>query len=61
LAARRSQENAVDHAVYLIQVSPWKKLLLEGASDLFSRGKKSHFIEQLCNGLGGKPAPMVIH
>lgn len=35
------QEIAADHAVPPIQVSQWKKQLLEGASDLFTRGKKS--------------------
>ena len=29
------QEIAADHAVHPIQVSQWKKQLLEGASDLF--------------------------
>jgi putative transposase len=33
------QEIAADHAVHPIQVSQWKKQLLEGASDLFTRGK----------------------
>lgn len=34
------QEIAADHAaVHPIQVSPWKKPLLEGASDLLTRGK----------------------
>jgi transposase-like protein len=33
------QEIAADHAVHPIQVNQWKKQLLEGASDLFSRGK----------------------
>ena len=36
------QEIAVDHAVHPIQVSQWKKQLLEGASDLFTRGKKTN-------------------
>jgi transposase-like protein len=35
------QEIAADHALYRIQVSQWKKQLLEGASDLFTRGKKT--------------------
>ncbi len=35
------QEIAADHAIHPIQVSQWKKLLLEGASDLFTRGKKT--------------------
>ena len=35
------QEIAADHAVHPIQVSKWKKQLLEGASELFSPGKNS--------------------
>jgi putative transposase len=35
------QEIAADHAVHPIRVSQWKKQLLEGASDLFTRGKKT--------------------
>jgi transposase-like protein len=35
------QEIAADHPVHPIQVSQWKKQLLEGASDLFNRGKKT--------------------
>ena len=35
------QEIAADHYIHPIQVSQWKKQLLEGASDLFNRGKKT--------------------
>lgn len=35
------QEIAADHSIHPIQVSQWKKQLLEGASELFIRGKKS--------------------
>jgi putative transposase len=35
------QEIAADYAVHPIQVSQWKKQLLDGASDLFLRGKKT--------------------
>jgi transposase-like protein len=35
------QEIAPDHAVHPIQVSQLKKLLREGASDLFTRRKKT--------------------
>ena len=35
------QEIAADHAIHTIQVSQWKKQLLEGSSELFTRGKKS--------------------
>ena len=34
------QEIAADHA-HPIQVSQWKKQLLDGASELFTRGKKT--------------------
>lgn len=35
------QESAADHSIHPIQVSQWKKQLLGGASELFTRGKKS--------------------
>ena len=35
------QEIAADHAIHPIQVSQWKKQLLEGSSELFTHGKKS--------------------
>ena len=35
------QEIAADHSIHPIQVSQWKRQLLEGASELFTRGKKS--------------------
>lgn len=35
------QEIAADHAVHPIQVRQWKKQLLDGVSDLFTRGKKT--------------------
>ena len=35
------QQIAADHAVHPIQVSKWKKQLLEGDSELFSPGKNS--------------------
>jgi putative transposase len=35
------QEVVADHAANPIQVSQWKKKLLEGASDMFSRGEKT--------------------
>ena len=35
------QEIAADHAVHPIQVSQWKRQLLDGASELFTRGKQS--------------------
>ena len=34
------QEIAADHAIHPIQVSQWKRQLLDGASELFTRGKK---------------------
>ena len=35
------QEIAADHAIHPIQVSQWKRQLLDGASELFTRGSKS--------------------
>ena len=35
------QEIAADHSIHPIQVRQWKKQLLEGSSELFTRGKKS--------------------
>jgi putative transposase len=35
------QEIASDHAIHPIQVSQWKRQLLDGASERFTRGKKS--------------------
>ena len=35
------QEIAADHAIHPIQVSQWKKQLLDGAGELLTRGKKS--------------------
>jgi transposase len=35
------QEIAAEHAIHPIQVSQWKRQLLDGASELFTRGKKS--------------------
>lgn len=32
---------AADHAVHPIQVSQWKKQLLDGASELFNTGRKT--------------------
>jgi transposase-like protein len=34
------QEIAADHAIHPVQVSQWKKQLLEGTGDLFSKGRK---------------------
>ncbi|MEI6031693.1 MAG: transposase [Synechococcaceae cyanobacterium ELA739] len=35
------QEIAADHAIHPIQVSQWKRQLLDGASELFTRGQKT--------------------
>jgi len=35
------QEIAADNAIHPIQVSQWKKQMLDGASEVFTRGKKS--------------------
>ena len=34
------QEIAADHVIHPSQVSHWKRQLLDGASELFTRGKK---------------------
>ena len=34
------QEFAADHAIHPIQVSQWKRQLLDGASEMFTRGNK---------------------
>jgi putative transposase len=34
------QEIAADHSIQPIQVSQWKRRLLDGASELFNRGKR---------------------
>jgi transposase-like protein len=42
------QAIAADHCIQPIQVSQWKRQLLDGASELFSRGKKAmHKDEEL--------------
>ena len=38
------QEIAADHAIHPIQVSQWKKQLLDGASELFTRGKTANSV-----------------
>ena len=35
------QEIAADHVIHPIQVSQWKRQLLDGASELFTRAKKT--------------------
>ena len=40
------QEIAADHSIHPIQVSQWKKQLLEGSSELFTRGKKTQSKEE---------------
>jgi len=35
------QQIAADHAIHPIQVSQWKRQLLDGASELFIRGKQT--------------------
>ena len=35
------QEIAAEHAIHPIQVSQWKRQLLDGAIELFTRGKKT--------------------
>jgi putative transposase len=38
---KTTQEIAADYAIHSIRVSQWKRQLLDSASELFSRGKKS--------------------
>jgi len=40
------QEIAADHAIHPIQVSQWKRQLLDGASELFTSGKKTRDKEE---------------
>ena len=41
ISGRKSiQEIAAHHAIHPMQVSQWKRQLLDGASELFTRGKK---------------------
>ena len=35
------EEFAADHAIHPIQVTQWKRQILDGASELFTRGKNS--------------------
>ena len=39
-------EIAADQSIHPIQVSQWKKQLLEGSSELFTRGKKTQSNEE---------------
>jgi transposase-like protein len=41
------QEIAADHAILPIQVSQWKCQLLDGANELFTRGKQSKVKEEV--------------
>ncbi|SBO44318.1 hypothetical protein [Cyanobium sp. NIES-981] len=47
MAARRSRPIAADHAIHPIQGSQWKRQLLDGASELFTRGKKDKDKEEV--------------
>jgi transposase-like protein len=40
------QEFGANHVVHPIQLSQWKRQLLDGASELFTRGKKSNDKEE---------------
>jgi len=41
------QESAADHPLHPIQVNQWKRQLLNGASELFTCGKKSKDKEEV--------------
>jgi len=38
---KKIQEIAADHTIHSIQVRPWKRQLLDGTSEFFTRGKKT--------------------
>jgi hypothetical protein len=44
---KTTQEIAADHAIHPIQVSQLKRQLLDGASELFTRGKQRQDKEQV--------------
>ncbi|MFM2173472.1 MAG: hypothetical protein RLZZ54_1399 [Cyanobacteriota bacterium] len=50
------QEIAADHAIHPIQVSQWKRQLLDGASELFTRGDVTPFIGPGAMRVGGHAA-----
>jgi hypothetical protein len=41
------QEIAANHAIHPIQANQWKRQLLDGASELFTRGSKSKDKEEV--------------
>ncbi len=41
------QEIAADHTIHPIQVSQWKRQLLDGSSEVFTRGKQSNGKEEV--------------
>ncbi len=51
------QEIAADHAIHPIQVSQWKRQLLDGASELLKRGEEDQG-EGRGAGQGGGDAPV---
>ena len=56
-----TREIAAYDAVCLGQVSQWMGQLLDGAREFPLRRRSPTPLRQRCNGLGGKPAPMVNH
>jgi transposase len=44
---KTTQEIAADHAIHPIQVSQWKPQLLDGAIELFTRGKQNKDKEEV--------------
>ena len=55
------QEIAADHAIHPIQVSQWKKQLLEGSSELFTRGKKTQAKDEGQVKEAGRSRPRAAH
>ena len=41
ISGRKTIQEIADHAIHPIQVSQWKRQLLDGASELFIRGKQT--------------------
>ncbi len=47
ISGRKTIQDAADHAIYPIQVSQWKRQILDGASELFTRSKQSKDKEEV--------------
>ena len=47
ISSRKVQQIADDHSIHPIQVGQWKRQLLDGASELITRGNKSKYKEEV--------------